>query len=195
MAGQLVEAAQVARCRLERHVLAHGDVLEVHQCADRALGERERGAQLLPLLRGKRAHDFLDDRGRQVARDIGELVGFERLRGGDQLAPVHRRDQRFAHRLGDLEQDFAVAIGLDEIPDCEPFGRRQRLQDVGDVGWMHAIEGRAQLGQALAFDQLLHLAQALLQILGLEPLLDLRHAQGTCTFSMRARIVSTRPAM
>ncbi len=48
---QLVEAPQVARHRLEGDVVAHRDVLEIHQRADRALGIGQRGAQLLALLR------------------------------------------------------------------------------------------------------------------------------------------------
>jgi hypothetical protein len=195
MARQLVEAPQVARRRLERHVLAHRDVFEVHQRAHRALGKRQRRAQLLALFGRQRAHHFLDHRRRQVAGDVGELVGLQRLRRGDQLAAVHAGDERLAHRLRHLDQDVAVAVGLHQIPDRQALLRRQRLEHEGDVGGVGAVEAGAQFGQVLHAHQFLHLAQVLLQVVGFEPLLDLGHAQGICTAPMRARMVSTRPAM
>ena len=69
-----------------------------------------------------------------------DLVGLERLGRGDELLGVHRRDQRLADRVGDLEQDLAVALGLDEVPDVEPLVERQRLEDVGDVGRVQPVE-------------------------------------------------------
>ncbi len=81
-------------------------------------------------------HDLL----RQVRRELGDLVGVERLGRGHQLLGVHRRDQRLAYRVGDLEQDFAVALGLDQVPDVQPLVERQRLEDVGDVGRVQPVQ-------------------------------------------------------
>jgi hypothetical protein len=50
--GELVEAPQVARRSLQGHVVAHRDVVEVHERADGALGVGERRPQALALLRG-----------------------------------------------------------------------------------------------------------------------------------------------
>ena len=55
--------------------------------------------------------------------------------------------------IGHFEQDLAVAFGLDEIPDDEALVERQRLEDVGDVRRMQAVELALQLAQiALAHE-------------------------------------------
>jgi hypothetical protein len=101
---------------------------------------------------------------RQVGRDVGDLVGVERFGGGQQLRLVHRLDQRFANRVGDFQQDLAVALRLDQIPHQQALVDRQRLQDVGHVR-------RVQLLQlALQLDQVLLVHQILDQILARPPL-------------------------
>jgi hypothetical protein len=196
MARQLVEAPQVARHRFQRHVVAHRDVLEIHQRADRALGVGERLAQLLALLGGERAHHLLDHRRGQVAGDVGELVGLQRLGGGDELLRVHARDEGLAHRFRYLDEDLAVAVRLHEVPDREALLGRQGLQQVGDVGGVQRVERRAQAG-ALAGEQRLDLAQLLLQLLGFEAGARFARRHGICapSFSMRVRIVAARPSM
>jgi hypothetical protein len=121
--GQFVEAAQVAQHHLERDVLADGDHLEIHQRPDGFLGVRHGSTQLLALLHRERLEDVLDDLLGEVGCEVGDLVGIELLGGGDQLLGLHVRDERRAHRVGDLEQDLAVAIGLDEVPDRQPVVR------------------------------------------------------------------------
>ena len=150
---QLVEAAQVPQHDLERHVGAHADVLEVHQRADHVVVERHRGAQLLALLDRQAVEDVVHHLLRQVGREIGDLVGLERLRRGDELVGVHRRDQRFADRVGDLEQDVAVARGAHEVPDVEALVERQRFEHVGDVGGVQPVELALQLGRVLPCDR------------------------------------------
>ena len=145
MAGQLVQAAQVSRRRFHRHVVANGDVLEIHQRADRAFRIGERRAQPRAFFQRQRLHHLLHDAGREVCRDVGELVGFERLGRGDELGRIHRLDERLAYRLGNLDEDFAVAIGLDEVPDGKALFERQRLEQEGDVGRVERVEPRAQL--------------------------------------------------
>ena len=86
-------------------------VLEVHQRADHVVVERHRGAQLLALLDRQALEDVVHHLLRQVGRELGDLVGVERLGRGDELLGVHRRDQRLADGVGHLEQDLAVARG------------------------------------------------------------------------------------
>ena len=83
---QFVQRPQVARRRLQGHVLAHRDLVEIHQRADRALLVGERGAQQHALFLRQRANDVLDHLLRQVGRQVGDLVGLESLRRRDQLA-------------------------------------------------------------------------------------------------------------
>ena len=66
------------------------------------------------------------------------------------------RDEALAHRLGDFQQDLAVAVGLDQVPHAQTPVERQRLEDVGDVGRMQRIERLLQLGLVLLVDQRLH---------------------------------------
>ena len=150
---QLVEAPQVTQHDLERHVRPHGDVLEVHQRADHVVLEGHRGAQLLALLDRQALEHIVHHLLRQVGREIGDLVGFERLRRGDELLGIHRRDQRLADRVGDLEQDVAVARGPHPVPDVEPLVGRKRLEDVGDVGRVQPVELALQRGGALLVDR------------------------------------------
>jgi hypothetical protein len=167
-------------------------MVEVHERAHRALGIRQRRAQPLALVRRQALHHLLNDARRQVGRDIGQLVGLERLRGGHQLGRVHRLDERFAHRVADLQQDLAVAIRLDQVPDRQALIERQRLEDVGDVGRVQPVQASAQRARRRALpEQRLHLRQVLLQVLDLEAILH----QGICAADMRARMVPTRPSM
>ena len=167
------------------------DHVEVHQRADRVLRVGHRSAQLLALLGGQRLEDVVYDLPRQVGREVGDLVGVELLGGGDQLALVHVRDQRLAHGIGDLEQDLAVALGLDQVPDSQTLVERQRLEDVGDIGRMQAVEQLLQRRQVLAVHQrldqflartLLALHEVLHQLVAmqqLDDLLEMRLYSGT----------------
>ena len=147
--GQRVEAAQIAQHDLERHVLADGDQIEVHARADRLVRVGQRRAQLLALFRREPTAHLLDDVVGQILGQLGEFVGVQRARGRDQLVAVHRCDQRLAHRIGHLDQDLAVALGLDEVPDHQPLVARQRLEDVCDVGRVQPIESGPQVGEVL----------------------------------------------
>jgi hypothetical protein len=186
--GQLVEPTQRSRGRLERHVVAHREMLEVHQRADRPFRIGQRGAQALALLERQRLHHLLHDRRRQVWRDVGELVGLQRLHRGDQLGRVHRLDERLAHRVGHLDEDFAVAVGLDQVPHGEARLHRQRLEEVGDVGGVQGVELGAQAGEIAPLQDRLDFLQVLLQILRLD-------AGVTCALAILARMVPVRPLM
>ena len=149
---QLVEAAQIAEHDLERDVRPHGDVLEVHQRADHVVVEGHGRPQLLALLDRQALEHIVHHLLRQVGRELGDLVGFERFGRGDELLGVHRRDQRLADGVGDLEQDVAVARSADQIPDVEPLVERQRFEDVRDVGRMQPVELALQRRLALLVD-------------------------------------------
>ena len=125
---QLVEAAQIAQHDFERDVGPHGDVLEVHQRADHVVLEGHRRAQLLALLDRQALEYVVHHLLRQVGREIGDLVGFERLGRGDELFGVHRRDERLANGVGDLEQDVAVARGPHAGPRCRAARRAAALR-------------------------------------------------------------------
>ena len=62
----------------------------------------------------------------------------------------------------DLEQDVAVAVGLDQVPDVEPLLERQRLEDVGDVGRMQPVEPALELCLVLPGDEALDEPAAML---------------------------------
>src|SRR5205823_7112755 len=70
-------------------------------------------------------------------------------RRSSDLLQIHAADERLAHRIGGLKQDFAVALRFDEIPDDEPLLQGQRFKHVRDVGRMHGVELRAKLGDVL----------------------------------------------
>ena len=95
---------------------------------------------------------------------------------------------------GHLDQDLAVAIGLDQIPYRQPLLERQGFEDGGDVRRMEPVKLRAQLGRrAVVLQMLLHRAQVLLQIFDFEP--RRRLVRGICAAVMRAEMVIIRPLM
>lgn len=47
----------------------------------------------------------------------------------------------------------AVALGLDQIPHCQPLAERQCFQDVGNVGRMQPVKQLLQRRQVLAVHQ------------------------------------------
>jgi hypothetical protein len=150
---QLVEAAQVTQHDFERDIGPHLQILEIHQRADHVVLEGHRRAQVLALLhreaREHVVHDFL----REIGRQLGDLFRIERFRRGDQLLGVHRRDERLAHRLGDFEQDVAVATRAHEIPDVQPLLERERFEDVRNVGGVQPVELALELRLVLPGDE------------------------------------------
>lgn len=69
---------------------------------------------------------------------------------------VHHLDQRFAHRVGDFQQDVAVALGLDQLPHHQPVFQRQGFQDIGHVGGVQLVELFLQGAQVLLVHQRFH---------------------------------------
>ena len=152
---QFVEAAQIPQHDFERHVRAHLQVLEVHQRADHVVVEGHRRAQLLAFLQREAGEHVVHHLLREVGRQVRDFLGVERLRRGDQFLGVHRRDQRLADGVGDLEQDLAVASCAHQVPDVQALVERQRLEDVRDVGRMQPVELARQLRAVLLGDEAL----------------------------------------
>ncbi len=75
----------------------------------------------------------MNDVARQLCGEIRELVSIQILGGRQDLVIVHVGDQRLAHRIGDLEQDVAIALGLDQLPDGQAIVQRERLENMRDV--------------------------------------------------------------
>ena len=73
---------------------------------------------------------------------------------------LHVRDQRFAHRIRNLEQDIAVAFGLDQVPYHQPLFERQGFENIGDVGRVQLVELYPQCGEVLLMQQLLDFMRA-----------------------------------
>jgi hypothetical protein len=136
----LVQTAQIAEHDFQGHVLANFHHIEVHQRADRILLVRHGRAQLLALFDGERFEDVLNNFTGEVRREVRNLVRVELLGRSDELVLVHARDEALAHGIGYFQEDLAVAIGLDEIPDDQPLLERQRFEDVSDVGRMQSVQ-------------------------------------------------------
>ena len=154
MPGQLLEAAQVTQHHFQADVLADGDHLEVHQRADLILLVREHRAHALALLRVEVFHQLVDHVARQFRRQVGQLVDVHFLGGGEQLVVFHVGDQGFPDRVGHFEEDVAVALGLDQLPDGQALIERQGFEDVGDIRRVQLIELALQLRQVLTAHQI-----------------------------------------
>ncbi|MNP14465.1 hypothetical protein D3C76_1067900 [compost metagenome] len=66
---------------------------------------------------------------------------------------VHVGDQGFTNRIGYFEQDVAVAISLDQLPQRQTIIQRQGFKNIGDVGGVQVIELALQLDQILPVNQ------------------------------------------
>ena len=97
---------------------------------------------------------FLGDIVGQVFGKVRQLVGIHLLGGREDFRRIHVRQQAFADRVGDFQQDFAITIRLDQVPDAESVFRRQRIEDVGDVGRMQGVDFTLQVGQILLEHQI-----------------------------------------
>jgi len=132
--GQLAAQAQVAQHHVDVDVGAHGDHVRVHQAAGAVLGIGQHLLQALAVLAVHRLEDFVDDRVGQVFDQVGQVVDVEVLDRGDQFVRIHVRDQALAHLVADVQQHFAVVLGIDQAPHDLALARRQRLEQVADLG-------------------------------------------------------------
>ena len=190
--GQFVEAAQVAQHDFQGHVLAHGDHVEVHDGAHRIVRVGHRRPQFFALLHRQGLENVGDDPcGRSGARSA-QFVGIEGFGGGHHLFGRPIDSMRLPNGVRDLEQDFAFALGLDQIPGDQSFigGRASRMKatSAGCIGssfsgvrqmlLMHQtldqVVARPRflamnqvLNQFVPGEQGLHLGEALLQVFGI----------------------------
>jgi hypothetical protein len=161
-------------------------------------GNERRRLQLGAVLDVLRLDDVLHHLLRQVGGEVGDLVGVEVLGRGDDLRVLHVREQRVAHRVGDLEQDLA-AVFANLLPGEEAVVERQVLEHIGDVGGVHPPEAPAKLVEAGALAQLLdrpvaaqhrfHRLQVLLRGGGAFGAARRRGAHGSSAEGMRSRII------
>ena len=109
---QLAKAAQIAHRRFDADIRPHRDNFKVHRRADGLVGIGQRRLHAGAILRIEAFQHILNDIARQVRRQVRQLVGIELLCRGDQLARIHACDQGLAHRIGDFQQNLAVALGF-----------------------------------------------------------------------------------
>ncbi len=162
MVWQFVETTEVTQDRFQADVLAHRDHFKIHDRANRILGVGHRRPQLLALFRRQRAKDILDHLLRQIGCQVGQFVGVQAFGGGAQFGRRHRFDQRLANGIRDFQQDFAIAVGTNQVPDQQALIGRQCFQNIGDVGRVHAVQSCMQLHQMLFVHQIFD--QSLLRI-------------------------------
>ncbi|CAI8932239.1 AraC family transcriptional regulator [Pseudomonas marginalis] len=153
MTRQLFQPAQVTQDHFQADVFADGDHLEVHQCADLILVIGQRGAHALTLLAVKGLHQLMDNITRQLWSQVGQFVSVHLPGGRQELVIVHVGDQGFTDRVGYFEQDIAVAVGLDQLPEGQSIIQGQGFENVGNVGGVQVVELALQLDEVLAVDQ------------------------------------------
>ena len=90
---------------------------------------------------------------RQLRRQVSEFVGVHFLGRSQELVIVHVGDQGFTDRVGYFEQDVAVAVGLDQLPEGQSIVQRQGFENVGDVGGVQVVELALQLNEVLPVNQ------------------------------------------
>ena len=117
--GQVPQAAQIAQRHLHGHVGADGDEVVIHEGADRVLRVAQGEHHLRPLGGVEGTQQLLHDVAGQVRRQVGDLVRVQAGGGGHQFLVVHGGDEGFPHRVRHLDQDVAVALGLDQVPHQE----------------------------------------------------------------------------
>ena len=71
----------------------------------------------------------------------------ESLQRVSELLRRHEPAEGFAHGVGDFQQNFPVAVGLDQIPHHQPLNERKGFKNVGDIGRMQWIQQNPQIFQ------------------------------------------------
>lgn len=82
---------------------------------------------------------------RQVIDQVSDLVGIERFNRVDEFVAVHRFDQGLTNALVDFEQNIAVRLTLDLIPDSKTVVKRQGFEYPSNVGRMEGLQNVTQL--------------------------------------------------
>ena len=145
MIRELFEAAQVSEHHVDRHFLADRHHFKVHARTDRVFGVRHGRAQLSALFMRKAFLNLRHHIWRQVIDQVSDLVGIERFNRVDEFVAVHRFDQGLTNALVDFEQNIAVRLTLDLIPDSKTVVKRQGFEYPSNVGRMERLENVTQL--------------------------------------------------
>ena len=95
----------------------------------------------------------MDDVTRQFGCQIRQLVGIHLLGRREDLMILHVGEQRLTHSVGHFEQDVAVTVRLDQLPDGKTIFQRKGFENVSDVGGVQIIELALQLGEVLPMHQ------------------------------------------
>src|SRR5450830_1211940 len=153
MPWQLFQATQVTQYHFQADVFADGDHLEVHQRADLVLVVGQRGAHTLTLLAIEGFHQLMDNITGQLGGQVGQFVGIHLPGSSQELVIIHVGDQGFTDGVGYFEQDVAVAVGLDQLPEGQSIIQRQGFKDISDAGGVQVIELALQLDEVLPMNQ------------------------------------------
>ena len=103
-------------------------------------------------------HQAVAEIGRQGLDEVDEVVELEVLDGSDEVLEVELLGERGADLVVKEAEHAAGALGLDHAPGLAALGRRQGLEQAGDLGRMHAVQ---QLADALELARLERLAHGL----------------------------------
>ena len=153
---QAAAAAQRRDRVLERHVGAHGDDVELHQRADAALGKRQHRLHFGALRGAELREHGIDAFLRQILDEVREVLGLHLPAEPDQLRLLEQRDERGAHRVGELEQHGAAALARDQLPRRHALLLPQALEHESGVGRVQLIELLLELDGVLPLDERLH---------------------------------------
>ncbi len=151
--GKLIEASQVAKRDLASDVLADAHHVEVHQGPHAPLRIGKRRLQPGAIVDVLGLEDVLHHVLGQVGREVGDLVGVEVAGGGDDFRRIHVREESVADGIGDLQQDVSILVAADKPPYDESLGKRQALENVGDVRRMQSVEPLLQFRKILFVDE------------------------------------------
>ena len=130
---QPVEAAQVAQHDFAGNVGADADGFKVHDSADLVVVVRHGSLHLGAFFFVAVFQHFADHVGRQIVRQIGQIVRVHVFHGRHEFLRVHAFDKAFAHGVGHFQQYVAVFFGNGEFPHQNAFFGRQVFQYGGHV--------------------------------------------------------------
>src|SRR3546814_2273369 len=80
------------------------------------------------------------------------LFRSEVLDRGDDLGRVHVREQALAHLVADVDQHLAVVLRIDQPPHHLALGRRQRFEEIADLGGSEGVDQPPHGAEATAVE-------------------------------------------
>jgi hypothetical protein len=152
--GQFAAQAQIAQHHVDIDVGANGDHVRVHQAAGAVLRVRQHLLQPLAILAIHRLEHFVDDGVGQILDQVGKVVDVQVFDRGDDLVRVHVGEQAFADLVANVDQHFAVVLGVDQSPHDLALAWRQRLQQVADFSRRQRIDQAPHRPQSPAVESI-----------------------------------------